>query len=311
MFFINQSNRSRILAWQKLFWIGRLNEYANIFYLISTTLSTTVEQWLQCLHNDNRSFITMDEINNSSAEKALEKSGPEKSAPEKRAPEKKESLLLNLAFNIAIPTLVLTKLSGDDHLGIKLAIVVALSFPIIYGIRDFFTRGKINFFSALGVISVSLTGGISLMELDTVYIAIKEASIPALFGLATLVSLKTSQPLIHMFLLNDAVMNTDKIKAALEANNNQAAFDRLLVNASWILAGSFLLSAFLNYFLAIYILTADPGTIEFNEQLGKMTALSFPVIAVPAMLVMIGDMLYLFRGIKRLTGFSLEEIIKQ
>ena len=232
-------------------------------------------------------------------------------SPAEKAPEKKESLLLNLAFNIAIPTLVLTKLSGDDYLGIKLAIVVALSFPIIYGIRDFFTRSKINFFSALGVISVSLTGGISLMELDAVYIAIKEASIPALFGLATLVSLKTSQPLIHMFLLNEAVMDTNKIKAALEANNSQAAFDQLLVNASWILAGSFLLSAFLNYFLAIYILTADPGTIEFNEQLGKMTALSFPVIAVPAMLVMVGDMLYLFRGIKRLTGFSLEEIIKQ
>lgn len=250
---------------------------------------------------------TMDEITNSSAKPEKNLVEPDKSP--KEAP--KESLLLNLAFNIAIPTLVLTKLSGDDYLGIKLAIVVALSFPIIYGIRDFFTRGRINFFSALGVISVSLTGGISLMELDAIYIAIKEASIPLLFGLATLVSLKTSQPLIHTFLLNDSILETDKIAAALKANNRQSEFDRLLINASWILAGSFLLSAVLNYVLAIYMLTADPGTIEFNEQLGKMTALSFPVIAVPAMLVMIGDMFYLFRGIKRLTGIPLEEIIKQ
>jgi len=50
-------------------------------------------------------------------------------------------------------------------------------------------------------------------------------------------------------------------------------FDQLLINASWILAGSFLLSAVLNYFLAVYLLTADPGTQAFNEQLGKMTAL--------------------------------------
>ena len=42
-----------------------------------------------------------------------------------------------------------------------------------------------------------------------------------------------------------------------------------------------------------------------------MTALSFPVIAVAAMLVMIGDMFYLFSGIKRLTGIPLEEIVKQ
>lgn len=225
--------------------------------------------------------------------------------------EKQESLLLNLACNLLVPTLILTKLSGDEYLGIKLAIVVALSFPIIYGLHDFFTRGKLNFFSALGVVSVTLTGGISLMELDAIYIAIKEASIPAMFGLATLLSLKTSQPLIHTFLLNDSVMDTQKINQALEQHNRVQEFDKLLVNASWILAGSFFLSSVLNYLLAVIILTAEPGTVAFNEQLGKMTALSFPVIALPAMLVLTADLFYLFRGITKLTGMPLEEIVKQ
>jgi hypothetical protein len=85
----------------------------------------------------------------------------------------------------------------------------------------------------------------------------------------------------------------------------------LLINASWILAGSFFLSSILNYLLAVIILTADPGTVSFNEQLGKMTALSFPVIALPAMAVMMGNLFYLFRGIKRLTGLDLEFIVKQ
>lgn len=225
--------------------------------------------------------------------------------------EKQESLLLNLACNLLVPTLILTKLSGDEYLGIKLAIVVALSFPIIYGLHDFFTRGKLNFFSALGVVSVTLTGGISLMELDAIYIAIKEASIPAMFGLATLLSLKTSQPLIHTFLLNESVMDTQKINQALEQHNRVQEFDKLLVNASWILAGSFFLSSVLNYLLAVIILTAEPGTVAFNEQLGKMTALSFPVIALPAMLVLTADLFYLFRGITKLTGMPLEEIVKQ
>ncbi len=228
-----------------------------------------------------------------------------------KAPEKQESLLINLAFNLLVPTLVLTKLSGEDFLGIKLAIVVALAFPIIYGLHDFFTRGKLNFFSALGVVSVTLTGGISLLELDAIYIAIKEASIPAIFGAATLISLKTSQPLIHTFLLNESILETKRIASALEDNGRQSEFDKLLVNASWILAGSFFLSSLLNYLLAVIILTADPGTVAFNEQLGKMTALSFPVIALPAMLVMMGNLFYLFRGITKLTGMSLEEIIKQ
>ena len=59
------------------------------------------------------------------------------------------------------------------------------------------------------------------------------------------------------------------------------------------------------------ILTADPGTVLFNEQLGKMTALSFPVIALPAMVVLTADLFYLFRGITRLTGIPLEGIVKQ
>lgn len=232
-------------------------------------------------------------------------------SPQGKAPEKQESLLLNLAFNLLVPTLVLTKLSDPEFLGIKLAIVVALSFPIGYGIHDFLTRGKLNFFSALGVVSVALTGGISLLELDAIYIAIKEASIPAIFGAATLLSLKTSQPLIHTFLLNDAILEIQKINTALEDNGRKPEFDKLLINASWILAGSFFLSSLLNYLLAVIILTADPGTVAFNEQLGKMTALSFPVIALPAMLVMMGNLFYLFRGITKLTGMSLEEIIKQ
>ena len=134
---------------------------------------------------------------------------------ESEGAEKQPSLLWNLVFNLVIPALVLSKLSDNEFLGIKLAIVVALAFPIAYGVKDFTRAGKINFFSGLGVVNVSLTGGMSLLELDAIYIAIKEASIPAILGIATLLSLKTSQPLIHTFLLNKSVVNIKKIKTAL------------------------------------------------------------------------------------------------
>jgi len=232
-------------------------------------------------------------------------------AKDQKAPIKRESMLLNLLCNLVLPTLILTKLSGDNYLGIKLAIVVALAFPIIYGIHDFLTRGKLNFFSGLGVASVTLTGGISLLEMDAVYIAIKEASIPGLLGIATLISLKTSQPLIRTLILNDAILDVEKINRALAEKDCQLEFNQLLLNASWILAASFFLSSILNYILAAVILTADPGTVAFNEQLGKMTALSFPVIALPAMAVMMGNLFYLFRGIGKLTGMTLEDIVKQ
>jgi len=222
---------------------------------------------------------------------------------------KSESLLLNIVFNIVIPTLVLTKLSGDDYLGTKLAIVIALAFPVIYGLKDFVTLKKINFFSALGIISILLTGGISLLELSPIYIAIKEAAVPAIFGLATIISLKTPYPLVKTFLYNDKILQTDRIAQALEENGNSRKFENCLANASWLIAGSFFLSSALNYVLATILITSQPGTVEFNEQLGKMTALSFPVIAVPATLFLMGALFYLFRGITKLTGLKLEDII--
>ena len=81
--------------------------------------------------------------------------------------QKPPSMLANLAFNIIIPTLIMTKLSSEDYLGPIYSIVVALSFPIIYGLKDYLQNHKANLFSALGIFSVVLTGTFSLCLLYT------------------------------------------------------------------------------------------------------------------------------------------------
>jgi hypothetical protein len=223
--------------------------------------------------------------------------------------KKKENLLVNILLNIAIPTLILMKLSGEQHLGPQWAVVVALAFPITYGLRDFFLNRKFNIFSALGFISVLLTGGISLLQLDPQYIAIKEAAIPGIIGLITLLSVKTRYPLVKTFLYNDTVLKVDKIAEALKQQGTEAAFEKTLQTASYLVAASFFLSSALNYLLAKIIVVSAPGTEAFNAELGKMTALSFPVIALPVTIVMMGAMFYLFRNIHRLTQLTLEEIV--
>lgn len=228
----------------------------------------------------------------------------------KEQPHKAENLLVNLLFNIVVPTLILTKLSDDNYLGTTNAILLALAFPLVYGLKDMLVRGKVNLFSVLGILSVALTGGISLLGLAPKYLALKEAAVPATFGLATLISMKTPYPLVKTFIYNDAILDTGAIEQQLAANGNRKAFERRLMVASLLVAGSFFLSSVLNYLLAIIVVTAWPGTVEYNEQLGKMTALSFPVIALPATLVMVGTMFYLFKGITALTGLDLEHIIK-
>ncbi len=248
-----------------------------------------------------------------------------------KSPEKRESMLANLALNILIPTLILMKMSENAWFGAQLAsldallgsamalsysehgtrwaIIVALAFPIIYGMNDFRRAKKVNLFSALGVISIILTGGISLLELDPKYIAIKEAAIPGLIGLATLFSIKTRYPVVKTLLYNDKILQVERIAEALDSRKTSEAFEHTLKKASWIIAGSFFLSSVLNYALAKYLLVSPPGTPEFNAELGKMTALSFPVIALPATIVLMGALYYLFKSISKLTNLSLDDIL--
>lgn len=53
-------------------------------------------------------------------------------------------------------------------------------------------------------------------------------------------------------------------------------------------------------------MVSPPGTTAYNEELGKMTALSYPVIAVPSMILLFGAIWYLFVQMKKLTGQNIE-----
>lgn len=219
-----------------------------------------------------------------------------------------ENMLVNLLINVAAPSIILAKFSGENTLGPTWGLIVALAFPIGYGVWDFIRRRKVNFFSGLGVFSTFLTGGMTLLKLPPEYVAIKEASIPLMFGLATLGSLYTPFPLVRTFLYNDKVLQVDRVNEALKRFGTEQAFERTLVLASWMLAGSFFLSAVLNYGLATYLLVSPPGTEAYNGELGRMTALSFPVITVPSMLMLVGALWYLLHRIKALTHLKFDEI---
>lgn len=220
-------------------------------------------------------------------------------------------MLLELVICVILPTIILKKLSGEDSLGPVYALIFGLSLPLIFGIYHLFKEKKFGFIPALGFISILLTSSIGLLELDPKYVAIKEAAIPLIIGIGTILSLKTRYPLVKTFIYNDKILQIEKVDDALEASNNQGHFEEALKTATYILAGSFLLSAILNYGLAKYIVTSPAGTAAFNDELGTMNLLSYPVITIPCMIVMIVAMVYLFKQIKRLTGLELEDIIHQ
>lgn len=229
----------------------------------------------------------------------------------KAIPTHKPRPMIDMLFSIIIPSTILMKLSGDSDLGATTALLVALAFPIAWGVFELVKYKKFNYIALLGLISVLLTGSIGLLQLDNQWLAIKEASVPAIIGLAVLISTKTRYPLIKTLLYNPTILNTEKIKHKLEEQGNAAAFDSRLLKATYLLGATFVVSSILNYLLAKWIVTSPSGSTAFNEELGQMTLLSYPVIVIPSMVMMVGIFYYLWRTIHGMTGLSFDEIIHQ
>lgn len=223
---------------------------------------------------------------------------------------RQENPWLSLIVNIAIPAVILMKFSTEETLGPVGGLVAALAFPLTWGIVDLVRDRRWNFISILGVISILLTGGIGLLELDPKWVAVKEAAVPGIIGLAVVLSLKTPYPVVRSLLYNERVIQVDKVEAALDAHGSRSEFERSLVTASWLLAASFFLSSILNFVLAKIVVRSPAGTTAFNEELGRMTALSYPVIVIPSMAMMMIALWYLFKSIRRHTDLGVEDIFK-
>ncbi|MBP5318312.1 MAG: hypothetical protein J6Y77_02795 [Paludibacteraceae bacterium] len=228
------------------------------------------------------------------------------------AKQKKESPLLSILVSIVIPAVILSKFSKPEYLGVLPGFLIALAFPIGLALYNMIVRKEFGFIAILGFVSIFLTGIIGVFQFPPQWIAVKEALVPLLIGIAVVVSLYTPYPLIRKLIYNDTLLNLPFIEQRLAANNRQVEFEKAMKNATWIVALSFLVSAILNYTVAKAVVTAEAGTALFNEQLGKLTAISYPVIALPSTLVMVVALVYLLRRLKQLTGVGeLDELLSE
>lgn len=221
---------------------------------------------------------------------------------------KKDNPLLNLGINIVLPSIILVKFSSDAYLGPVYGLLVALAFPLAYGVFDLIKTKKYNFISILGVCSIILTGGIGVLELPNQWLAIKEAAVPLLIGMAILITAKTKFPLVKKILFQ--MVDEELITTKLRDDITKQRFEQKTMRATYIVAFSFLVSAILNYTLAKLIVVSTPGTAEFTAELGRLTALSYPVIALPSTIIMIIGLVILVRDIEKLTGLDMQALLQ-
>jgi len=217
--------------------------------------------------------------------------------------------MLSLLINVVAPTIIMIRFADEDKLGPVNALLLALAFPFVYGAYGMIRERRIGWLPVVGLVSILVSGGVGLLKLPAEWIAVKEAMIPALLALAILVSAWIGKPLARVFL--DQMLDKERVHAALRERGTFEEYERRTGIATWLLAGAFFLSAALNFILAKIVVTADGGTREFTEQMGRMTALSFPVITVPVMIVLIGTIFYIMTTVSKLTGMEAEHVLRQ
>lgn len=232
-------------------------------------------------------------------------------APTKPRSTKPENLLLNLICNVALPTAILSLASGDKWLGPKWGLIVALLFPVGYGIYDYTKRRRVNFISAIGFASVLISGGFGLLKLDGLWFAVKDGALPALIGIAVLASLRSKEPLVHEILFNPQVIDVERVDRAIAERNQQAGFEQLMRRSSYLVAAAMFVSAVLNYAFARWIIVSPPNTEAFNKELARMHWVSLLGISIPVVVMTMYALWQLLKRLETLTGLTLDEILRQ
>jgi hypothetical protein len=252
------------------------------------------------------------------------------------AKPKQDHPLANILVNVIIPVLVLSYLSKDPaiqaqlgkpvrpwHIGPLYAMFIALALPFGYGIWAFIKTKKFNFFSALGLASVALTGGLTLYlwnkngsvkENAGILFGIKEACIPLVLGIAVLTSAKSATPLLNVFLYNDSLFDIPKIETNVAEQQKTAAYQQLLNRSTRLFAFSFFVSSLMNLGLALWFFRAfnhnSPDALEqYNAIVGRLTFWGFVVIGVPILAFLFFTLRYLLKGLRNLTGLTDEQLM--
>ena len=245
------------------------------------------------------------------------------------AKKKEESPLSNIIVNVLLPVVVLSQMSKDPmevgampwHVGPMKALIIALIIPLGYGIYHFAKTRKFNLFSAIGLFSVLLTGGVTLYlwnEDGTVkpdaafWFGLKEAVQPLILGGVVLGSHYTKGPLFREFIYTPAIFDIKRIEAQVKELGKEEAYQKMLFQNTLFFCCSFIISAILNIGLAYFFLgnldfTAENARELYNQGTAKIMGWGFVVILVPMMVILVSIVLKQAKDIGKLTELERED----
>lgn len=213
---------------------------------------------------------------------------------------------IEIACTVVVPTALLV--FGGGWFSPKVGLVVALAFPLGFAVASLAREGRPSGLAVLSLVSVVVSGGVGLLELDTRWFAYKEAVIPVLFGLVFAATAATPRPAVGLVL--ERVLDPERTVRALDRTGQADRYAALARRATVELAAVTAASGLASCGLARWMVVAPAGTEAFSQELGRYTGASFVVVTVPVMAASVWVLMRAMRQLEDALGEPIDGLLR-
>ncbi|MGB3681105.1 MAG: VC0807 family protein [Rubrobacteraceae bacterium] len=197
---------------------------------------------------------------------------------------------LDFLFGLIIPVIILSRFSGV--LGNIPAYVVSALVPVAWVAVDlFFITKRFNFITSFLGLSAVVRGALAFWFVDGVAYAFKDSAPSLLWVVVFGGSLVFGRPLISAFLEQTFDPRTPEQERSIRNLFDERSVRRTLWLGTFAMVVLSIITGIANFFLNLWIVTAQFGTEAFNVQVAEANAIARFAIAIPealALMVVVG-----------------------
>ena len=209
---------------------------------------------------------------------------------------------LDFLFGLVVPIIILSRFS--DEFGNVTAYVVSALVPVTWVAVDlFFITKRFNFITSFLGLNAVVRGILAFWFVDGVAYAFKD-SVPSLLWVVVFgASLAFGRPLIGAFLEQSFDPRSPDQERSLRGLFDERPARRALWFGTLAMVLLSVITGMANFFLNIWIVTADFGTRAFNAQVAESNAIARFAISIPETLVLMVVVAFALRAVyARLPG---------
>ena len=199
-------------------------------------------------------------------------------------------IFLDFLFGLIIPVIILSRFS--EELGNAPAYVVSALVPVAWVVVDLlFITKRFNFITSFLGLNAVVRGILAFWFVDGVAYAFKDSTSSLLWVVVFGASLVFGRPLIGAFLEQTFDPRTREQERSLRDLFDERPVRRALWYGTLAMVVLSVVTGAANFFLNLWIVTADFGTQAFNAQVAESNTIARFAIAIPetlALMVAVG-----------------------